>query len=98
MVRHIVCWKLKESAEGHTKAENAGLIKEKLEALVGVIDEIKELRVGINENGGEYDVLLETTFESMDALKAYDAHEAHQAVREFVRSVVESRVAVDYTI
>ena len=92
MVRHIVCWKLKDE----NKDTNALLIKEKLENLVGKIEEIKELRVGINENGGEYGVILETTFESMDALKTYDGHPLHQEVRNFVRSVVESRIAVDY--
>ncbi len=92
MVRHIVCWKLKE--EG--KEQNAQLIKQKLENLVGKIDDIKDLRVGINENGGEYGVVLETTFESMQALKAYDGHPLHQEVRTFVLSVVEDRVAIDY--
>lgn len=92
MVRHIVCWKLKDD----NKQNNALLIKQKLENLVGKIDEIKDLRVGINENGGDYDVVLETTFESMDALKTYDGHPLHQEVRGFVRSVVENRVAIDY--
>ena len=92
MVRHIVCWKLKEE----NKDNNALLIKQKLENLVGKIDEIKDLRVGINENGGEYGVILETTFESMDALKTYDGHPLHQEVRTFICSVVESRVAIDY--
>lgn len=92
MVRHIVCWKLKEE----NKDANALEIKSKLENLVGKIEQIKDLRVGINENGGEYGVILETTFESMEALKIYDAHPLHQEVRQFVRSVVEDRVAIDY--
>ena len=92
MVRHIVCWKLKEES----KQQNAMLMKQKLENLVGKIEEIKALRVGINENGGEYDVVLETTFDSMEALKTYDAHPLHQEVRAFVRTVVDDRIAIDY--
>ena len=33
MVRHIVLWNLAEEAEGRSKAENAALLKEKLEGL-----------------------------------------------------------------
>ena len=38
MVRHIVLWNLAEEAEGRSKAENAALLKEKLEGLCGQID------------------------------------------------------------
>ena len=37
MVRHIVWWTLKPEAEGRTAAENAKLIKQRLEALMGQI-------------------------------------------------------------
>ena len=92
MLKHVVTWKMKEE----NKLENMMEIKKRLEALVGVIDEIKSLQVGINENGGEYDIILITDFEDKKALETYDAHPAHQAVRQFVRSVVETRIAVDY--
>lgn len=49
MLKHIVMWKLKEFAEGKTKAENALIMKESLERLVGIVPEIKSLQVGINE-------------------------------------------------
>ena len=98
MVRHIVFWKLLEEAEGKTKWENAQIIKEGLEALVGVIPGLIEAEVGLNENGGEYDACLMSKLESMEALKAYDAHPEHVKVREFVGKVRISRVAVDYEI
>ena len=34
MLKHIVMWKLKEFAEGKTKAENALIMKESLERIV----------------------------------------------------------------
>ena len=49
MLKHIVMWKLKEFAEGKTKAENALIMKENLERLVGIVPEIISLQVGINE-------------------------------------------------
>lgn len=51
MLKHIVMWKLKEFAEGKTKAENALIMKESLERLVGIVPEIISLQVGINEKG-----------------------------------------------
>lgn len=94
MIRHVVTWKLKDE----NKESNALEIKSRLEALVGKIEEIRSLEVGINENGGEYGVMLITAFDSFDDLKKYDVHPEHMKVREFVRGVVETRVAVDYEI
>lgn len=96
MVRHIVFWQLQEEAEGKSKWENAAIMKERLEALLGVVPELLEAEVGINKNGGAYDACLVSKFESMEALKAYDAHPEHQKVREFIRKICASRAAVDY--
>ena len=98
MAKHIVMWKLKEEALEHTKAENAKKIKELLEALPGIVPDILELQVGINENGGEFDAVLVTKFPSYDALKAYDIHPEHQKVRGFIGQVSSGRAAVDFTI
>ena len=92
MVKHIVTWKLKED----NNEENARKMKAMLESLPSKISWIKKLEVGINENGGEYGIILITEFDSYDDLKNYDIHEEHQKVREFVKTVVTDRVAVDY--
>ena len=92
MLKHVVVWKMKEE----NKLSNMEKIKEMLEALPAKIDKIKSLSVGFNENGGEYDIILITDFESKNDLMEYDEHPEHQKVRKFVRSVVESRIAVDY--
>lgn len=97
MVKHIVMWQLKDEAEGNPKAENAKKMKEMLEALPDKISNIVDLQVGINENGGEYDIVLVTTFASYEDLKTYDQHPEHQKVRAFVRTVAAGRGAVDYT-
>lgn len=96
MVKHIVFWKLHEQAEGRSKAENARIIKESLESLVGIIPGLVSAKVGINQNGGEYDAALISDFETFDALSAYDVHPAHQNVRGFVKKVRISRTAVDF--
>ena len=93
MLKHVVVWKMKEE----NKLSNMEKIKEMLEALPAKIDKIKSLSVGFNENGGEYDIILITDFENKNDLMEYDEHPEHQKVRKFVRSVVESRIAVDYS-
>ena len=98
MVKHIVFWKLKEQADGRSKAENAQLIKDKLEALKGQIDGLVNIEVGINFVEGNYDVALYSEVVSREALDIYQNHPKHQAILPFVRSVVEDRKAVDYKV
>ncbi len=94
MVKHIVTWKLKNE----NKSENAVKIKELLKELKSKINYIKELEVGINENGGEYDIILITSFNDYDDLKSYDINEDHCKVKDFIKNCVISRVAIDYTV
>lgn len=100
MIKHIVCWKLKDEANGNDKSANAKQIKEKLEALKGQIEGLVNIEVGINipEYPANYDVVLYSEVESKEALDHYQNHPLHQAVLPFVREVVVSRVAVDYEI
>lgn len=98
MIHHIVMWKLKDSAEGKSKAENVQVIKEKLESLAEVIPQIESLHVGINiENKyTNFDVVLDSYFESMDDLMAYQIHPKHNEVADFIGKVREERSCVDY--
>ena len=96
MVRHIVFWNLKESAEGCTKEQNAQKIKEKLEALVSVVPGLLSAQVGRNYNPKGYDLCLLAEFTDRQAQENYQVHPAHQAVREFVHKVITDRAVVDY--
>lgn len=98
MIKHIVMWKLQELADGRNKLENAKIIKEKLEALVGIIPEIVKLEVGIDILGTSqsYDVVLVSEFKKLEDLNIYANHPEHLKVGEFVGKVREDRIAVDY--
>lgn len=100
MIKHIVMWKLEEKAEGNTKLENAKIIKERLEALIGVIPEIIELEVGIDVLGTNqsYDVVLVSKFKNLEELDVYAKHPKHLEVGEFVGKVRKDRVSVDYEV
>jgi hypothetical protein len=98
MFKHIVCFKLKDSAEGASKAENAKQIKSRLEALQGRIPGLQKLEVGINivEDAAAYDIALYSEFTSREDAEQYQVHPEHQAVAQFIGRVREARVVVDF--
>jgi hypothetical protein len=98
MVKHIVFWKLKDGAHGNGKEANARLIKEKLEALRGVIPGLLRIEVGLDFSKSEQsaDLALYTEFASRAALDAYQSHPAHKAVLPFIAEARSDRQVVDY--
>ena len=98
MVKHIVIWKLKETALGNDKAANARLAKEKLEALNGKIPGLLKLEVGIDflraDSSG--DMVLYSELESREALAVYREHPLHKEAGTFIREVVCGRTSADY--
>lgn len=96
MIKHIVTWKLQEE----NKANSATEIKSKLEALVGKIDGIVELEVGVdfNQSDAAHDVLLYSTFATKADLDNYQTHPLHVEAASFIKSVVTNRVVVDYEV
>ena len=50
MIKHIVLFKLEESEHKNVRLQE---IRDRLEALVQVIPELKEMQVGINDNPEE---------------------------------------------
>jgi quinol monooxygenase YgiN len=92
MIKHIVLWKLKEE----NKQENALLIKQRLEALVGQIDGLNKLEVGINFNEKGWDLCLYGEYRDKAALAFYQNHEKHKAVQQIVHAAMLERAVVDY--
>lgn len=99
MIRHLVMFKLADEAEGKVKAENALLVKEKLEALKDLIPEIEMITVQINHADAatdNYDVVLDSQFNSLAHLETYSVHPAHLKVGAFIAKVRTARAAIDY--
>lgn len=97
MIVHIVCWKLKPE----NKQQHANEIKRLLESLVDEIPELQSIQVGINAIDApkdNWDVVLYSTFNSLEDLAEYQQHPKHKEVGGFIKSVVESRVCVDYEV
>jgi hypothetical protein len=100
MVRHIVLWRLKESANGRSKAENAADIKRRLEDLNGKIPGMIKLEVGFDfsRTSESSDIVLYSEFESRAALDAYQTHPLHDAVKPYVMAARDERRLVDYSV
>jgi hypothetical protein len=100
MIKHVVCWKLLDQAQGRSKAENAALLRDRLMALRPLMDGIVEMEVGIDctQGSGNYDACLVSMFSSKEALDAYKVHPAHVKVSAFCNEIRESRVAVDWEL
>ena len=97
MLRHIITWKYKEGMTDDENRENARRIKSGFESLAGIIDGIIEMKVYVNElQTSSKDVILNSLFESTEALAAYKDHPEHVKVREIVRSALQDRACIDY--
>ncbi|MBO5920793.1 MAG: Dabb family protein [Bacteroidaceae bacterium] len=100
MFKHIVMWRFIDGANGKSKQEHALWVKENLEALVGIIPEIKSLEVGVNVcmAGTAYDAVLVSAFDDADAMERYKVHPAHVAVAAYFKGITEGRAEADYNI
>jgi hypothetical protein len=97
MVRHIVLWNYADGFTPEENTQNAQKMKSLLEELPGLIDGIVELKVQINPLPlSNRDIMLDSLFESEEALAAYIVHPEHKRVGEFVRSVTKDRACIDY--
>jgi organic radical activating enzyme len=97
MIHHIVMWKLKAS----NKKNNALKIKNDLEALKEIIKELKHIQVSTNMEiapQSNFDVILDSRFKNFDDLTHYANHPEHLKVVDFIKTVVEQRVAIDYEV
>lgn len=100
MVKHIILWKLKEEFSEEEKKQIKAGIKEGLEGLAGQIPGMTEIKVRIDcLPSSTVDVMLDSTFESVEALKTYSTHPKHVAVADGkVRPYTAVRSCMDYEI
>ena len=100
MVKHIILWKLKDEFSDAEKIEIRKGFKSGLEALQGVIPGLLEIRVQSEFlPTSNADVMLDSTFESFEALKNYAVHPAHQeAANTKVRPFTASSMCLDFEI
>ena len=100
MVKHIILWTLKSEYSNEEKEKIKCGIKEGLEGLAGKIDGLIDIKV--NKDGLESsnaDLMLDSSFESEEALKNYAKHPLHVEVANTkVRPFTAQRSCLDFDI
>ncbi len=100
MVKHIILWQLNDEFNCDEKSDIKQGIKKNLEDLKGQIDgliDIKIITEGLESSSA--DLMLDSTFESKDALKNYASHPKHVAAANgFVRPYTKTRLCLDFEI
>lgn len=100
MVKHIILWQLKDEFSEEKKQEIRVGIKKGLEDLMGQIPGLLDIKVQAEFlPSSNVDVMLDSTFESEEALKGYAVHPAHVAVADgAVRPYTKTRACIDYEV
>lgn len=100
MIKHVILWNLKDEFDDSKKNEIKKGIKEGLESLSGKIPGLIDIKVIIDGlDSCTADLMLDSTFESAEALKGYSVHPEHVAVAdEKVRPYTKTRACMDYEV
>lgn len=96
MIKHTVCFKLKDNST--EKCEEA---KNILLSMKDNVPMLKGIEVGIDKLHSErsYDIILQVVLDDMDALEKYQNDEYHcSVVKKYMHAVRESSVALDCEI
>ncbi|MGO2684487.1 Dabb family protein [Microbacterium sp.] len=98
-LRHVVTWKL-ASEDVAERGAQAAEVARRLNALHGVVPQLLSVSAGANTlyPDANWDVTLIADVESVEALEQYQVHPAHEEVAGYIRTVVASRVAVDFEV
>ena len=95
MLRHYVFLKYRDdTSDAHVTA-----FCERMLALRGAIEGVQHLEIGRDElhDARSWDLVLIMAFDSVDALRAYQAHPEHVALMNFNDRFVSDVASVDFT-
>lgn len=101
MVKHIILWRLRSELSDAEKREKALAIKQGLEGLKGQVPGLLDIHVQVEGRleSSNADIMLDSTLDSVEALKGYAVHPAHVAVANgIVRPNTELRTCLDYEV
>lgn len=94
MIRHIVCFKLKDNSQN--ECEKAAEI---LRSMEGNVPLLRGIEVGVDflHSPRSYDIILQVTLDDQNALEEYQKDPYHcGVVKRHMHKAAESSVAVDY--
>lgn len=94
MIKHIVCFKLKDNCE-----ENCLKTAEILKSMKDNVPQLIDIEVGVDflHSQRSYDIILQVTLDNSDKLEEYQNDPYHcDVVKNHMHAVMESSVAIDY--
>ena len=96
MIKHIVCFKLKDnSPEQCQKAADVLL------SMKGNVELLRDIEVGVDflHSQRSYDVVLQVVLDDARALEEYQQDSYHcDVVKKYMHAVTETSVAIDYEL
>ncbi|MCI8464930.1 MAG: Dabb family protein [Lachnospiraceae bacterium] len=100
MVKHIVSWKFKPEVSEEERARVAAEFGERLQAVKEVAKGVLDVKVIAPPlSTSTVDVVLDSTFESEEALAAYQVHPDHVAAgAACVKPYMTDRTCCDFTL
>ncbi len=96
MIKHIVCFKLKDNSLEFCKKT-----KDILLSMKGNVPMLVDIQVGIDflHSPRSYDIILETYFKSKEDLEAYQKDPYHcSVVKTHMHASQEASIAIDYEL
>lgn len=98
MIRHIVLFKLKEFSSEVERNDALEQVLINFRSLIGEIPQIRNYKVEQDIIGGinSYDIIIDSNFDTIEDLKAYQNHPAHIFAVEQNKKWSENKVVLDY--
>ena len=96
MIKHIVCFKIKDECKSQIPHA-----KTTLESMKGNVPTVVDLKVGVDFLHSErsYDLILEVILNSKEDLELYQKDEYHcRVVKTLMHEIRSASVAVDYEL
>ncbi len=95
MIRHIVFFRFKKEVDNSARE----IFADTLRALKDSIDEVIDMEVAFDSahTPNSYDLALNSTFGSIEAVNRYAVDEAHIKVLEDVKKLCEAVSKIDYS-
>lgn len=94
MIKHVVCFKLKDNSQIKCK-----MAKDILMSMKGKVPQVIDIAVGIDflKSERSFDIVLEVVLKNKNALEEYQMDDYHcNTVKPYMHSVRTDSVSVDY--
>ena len=96
MIKHIVCFKLKDNSD-----ENKMAARDILMSMKDKVPMVRDIQVGVDllKSPRSYDIILQVELDDRETLDAYQEDPYHAGVvKEHMHKVAEASIAIDYDL